>query len=123
MTIREAIDRADALRPNTLPEREKRLWLAALDGMLRRQVVQTHAGAESAAGTGADKAETDDTVLLASEPDTGLYLYWLMAQIDLALAEITRYNNDMMLYNMALAEYSAAYKRSHAPLSGGGFIY
>ncbi len=123
MTIREAIDRADALRPNTVAETEKYLWLAQLDGALRRQVHNQHEAEGEENRAGADLMQADDTVLLAKEPYSGIYLYWLMAQIDLALGELTRYNNDMMLYNMALTEYAVDYKRTHLPVGRGQFKF
>lgn len=122
MTVREAIDRADTLRPNMVSESEKRVWLAQLDGAMRRQIHGQHEQAEGAGAAGADKNQEDGTVLLAQEPYTGIYPYWLMAQIDLALGELTRYNNDMMLYNMALTEYAVDYKRSHLPVKRGQFM-
>lgn len=121
MTIREAIDRVDVMRPNTVADTEKYLWLAQLDGALRRQVHNQHERTSEEEGAGADIAQKDDTVLLAKEPYSGMYLYWLMAQIDLALGELTRYNNDMMLYNMALTEYAVDYKRTHLPVGRGQF--
>ncbi len=122
MTIREAIDQADALRPNAVEEQEKRLWLAQLDGAMRRQIHHQHEADTDTADCGADLSQGDDTVLLAQEPYTGIYTYWLMAQIDLALGEVGRYNNDMMLYNMALTEYAVDYKRNHTPLERGQFM-
>ena len=119
MTIREAIDRVDGLRPNAVSETEKRLWLAQLDGAVRRQIHGQHE--DNQAVGGADVKQGDDTVLLAEEPYTNLYLYWLMAQVDLALGELTRYNNDMMLYNLALTEYAVDYKRRHLPVKRGQF--
>lgn len=119
MTIREAIDRAAALRPDTLSEEVKRQWLAQLDGVLRRQVLALHEGGAGAAG--ADTCAQDDTALLAGEPYSVLYLYWLMAQADLTEGELLRYGNDMQLYNAALAEYAAAYKRENRPLARGQF--
>ena len=119
MTIRQAMDRADGLRPNTVPEAEKRLWLAQLDGAMRRQIHAKHEAAEDVSG--ADQSQADDTVLLAEEPYAGVYLYWLMAQMDLAQGELTRYNNDMMLYNLSLTEYAVDYKQKHLPVQRGQF--
>lgn len=121
MTVREAIDRADTLRPNMVSESEKRVWLAQLDGAMRRQIHGQHEQADESSSAGADKNQEDGAVLLVQEPYTGIYSYWLMAQIDLALGELTRYNNDMMLYNMALTEYAVDYKRSHLPVKKGQF--
>lgn len=121
MTIREAIDRVDAMRPNTVADTEKYLWLAQLDGALRRQVHDQHEPVPEDDCAGADIAQEEDSVLLAKEPYSGMYLYWLMAQIDLALGELARYNNDMMLYNMALTEYAVDYKKTHIPAKRGQF--
>lgn len=121
MTVREAIDQVDTLRPNMVSESEKRVWLAQLDGAIRRQIHGQHELAEEAGNAGADKNQEDGTVLLVQEPYAGIYSYWLMAQIDLALGELTRYNNDMMLYNMALTEYAVDYKRGHMPVKRGQF--
>lgn len=126
VTIREAIGRADELRPNTLSPQTKMLWLRQLDAVLRRSVVVLHEpdSAEEADGLpapGADLAADCEAELLAGEPDTALYLYWLMAQADLAEGEITRYANNMQLYNAALADFTAHYKASHRPLPRGQF--
>ena len=120
MTIREAITAADSLRPNTLADAAKLQWLRQLDGQLRAGVVALHT-ADGAPGTGADVSTADDTALLAEEPYSALYLYWLMAQTDLALGEIARYDNDMLLYNSAAAEYAAHYKAQHMPVRRGQF--
>lgn len=121
MTIREVIDQADVLRPNTISETEKHVWLAQLDGTVRSQIHDRHEGNADDPETGADRAQDDSTPLLVEMPYAGVYVYWLMAQIDLALGELTRYNNDMMLYNLALTDYAAAYKRSHLPKKGCQF--
>lgn len=125
MTIREAIARADALRPNAVDTAVKAAWLCQLDGTLRRSVTALHQPAADEAAGGADRAGAGDgdAVLLADGPDEALYLYWLMAQTDLAEGELTRYANDMQLYNAALTEFAAHYKAAHRPLPRGQFRY
>lgn len=118
MTIRQAIDKADALRPNGIDRPTKVLWLRMLDGQLRREVVALH---EGEAEGGADLAQNEEQPLLAAQPDSMLYLYWLMAQIDLAEGEVVRYTNSMQLYNTALAGFAAWYKACHKPLPRGQF--
>jgi hypothetical protein len=134
MTVRQAIRRADELRPNTLSDESKRLWLAQLDGVLRREVLGLHeeksadssGGAEETAikanADGADKGTADDSLLLAPEPYSGVYLYWLMAQIDLTLGELARYGNDMALYNSSLNAFAVRYKAEHRPCLRGQFV-
>lgn len=120
MTVREAIEQADAMRPNALPRSQKTAWLAQLDAALRRDVVVLH---ENPPEGGADIAADEDGLLLAGRADEGVYLSWLMAQADLAEGEMTRYNNDMLLYNTALAAFAARYKAGHRPLRRGQFVY
>lgn len=127
MTIQEAIRAAEAQRPGAVSGEMKLQWLRWLDGELRRSVVQLHQPPQDPAwaARGADLASpaTAETELLATGPDEVLYLYWLMAQTDLAEGELTRYANDMQLYNAALAEFTAHYKAAHRPLARGQFCY
>ena len=49
MTIMDAIERVDTLKPNQYTEEQKVRWLERLDGQLFLELVCTH---EGAAGTG-----------------------------------------------------------------------
>lgn len=123
MTIQEAIRAAEVQRPGAVSDEMKLQWLRWLDGELRRSVVALHQPDEAVNARGADLAAnpTAETVLLATGPDEAIYPYWLMAQTDLAEGELTRYANDMQLYNAALAEFAAHYKAAHRPLARGQF--
>ena len=52
---------------------------------------------------------------------TGEYLQLAIAQADLAQGELTRYANDMQLYNAALSALGAACKNQNRPLPRGQF--
>lgn len=68
MTIKEALDSIDALKPNTYEEGEKLRWLSTLDARIHRDVVLTHehnAAAESFAGY---TAQTDRNTELLVGP-------------------------------------------------------
>ena len=125
MTIREAIGRADMLRPNALSQQTKVLWLRQLDAGLRRSVTALHepddVEYDGLPAPGADLATDCEGELLAGEPDSALYIYWLTAQADLAEGEIARYAHSMQLYNAALADFTAHYKAAHRPLLRGQF--
>ena len=43
------------------------------------------------------------------------YVYRLMAERDKVNGEFDRYNNDAALYNMAMKEWKAWYRREHRP--------
>ena len=63
MTIIEAINRIDALKPNGYGQAEKIKWLSDLDRTVKAEIIDTHeGGGEAFAGYGSDTPL--DTVLL-----------------------------------------------------------
>lgn len=117
MTIREAIDRTDAVKPNSYSTEEKVRWLAILDGMVKNEIIDTHEGGELVVFVPYTASTLVNTVLLIAEPYAQeVYPAWLAAQIDFANEEIPRYNNDMQAYNAAYDLYSDWYNRTHMPL-------
>ena len=46
MTIMEAINRIDAIKPNGYPQLEKIRWLSTLDGNIKANIIDTHEGGE-----------------------------------------------------------------------------
>ena len=118
MTVGEAITRVDNLKPNQYGTEDKVHWLATLDGKIVREVMAGHEGAEAVVEgfAGYDPATDLDKEMLVAEPYADLYLHHLMAQIDYHNAEMTRYNNSMVMFNMAFSAYAAWYNRTHMPL-------
>lgn len=119
MIINDAIREVDRLKHNTHTDVEKVVWLERLDQMLYRTVIQTHEGDEDIALPSYDPDVDMETELMAPEPHDQMYIYWLMAQIDLANADINQYNVDITLFNDELTLYKAAYTRAHLPKSVG----
>lgn len=119
MTINNAINETDRLKHNTHTEVEKVEWLERLDQMLYRTVIQTHEGDEDIALPSYDPDVDMDTALLVTEPHDQMYIYWLMAQIDLANSDINQYNVQITLFNDELTQYKAEYTRSHMPKRRG----
>lgn len=46
MKISEAITKIDALKFNTYTQSEKIAWLSTIDGMIKREIIDTHEGAD-----------------------------------------------------------------------------
>ena len=46
MTIIEAINRVDSVKPNTYSQQDKVHWLSNLDGVVKREIIDTHEGGE-----------------------------------------------------------------------------
>jgi len=60
-----------------------------------------------------DPEKDMDTVLLVPEPYSGLYVKYIAAQVDYYNGEIGRYNNSMVMFNMALAQFIDYYNRTN----------
>ena len=112
MTISAAIAACDRMRPNTFAYGEKEAWLRELEARIREEIVRTHEGAEAFL---AGRAQEGEDALLASSPHESLYLFYLLARIDLMNGETARYNESAALFNAQYDAFSAAYNRAHLP--------
>ena len=122
MTIIEAINRVDSLKPNSYSQDEKIGWLSKLDGTIKSEIIDTHEGAESVVFEGYDSNTNLSTILLAPAPHDDMYIRWLGAQIDYANNEIGKYNNETVMFNTLYAKYEKYYNRHHLP-KGNKFKY
>lgn len=116
MTIIEAINQIDVLKPNNYSQEDKIRWLSTLDGVIKKNIIDTHEGAEAITFNGYDEATALDTVLLIPAPYDDIYIRWLETQIDYANADYGKYSNSMTMYNAAYEEFVRYYNRNHMPL-------
>ena len=114
MKIIEAIQKVDALKPNNYSQEDKIKWLSTLDGIIKREIIDTHEGAEEIEFNGYDLSSLE-TELIVPAPYDDMYIKWLEAQIDYNNSEIGHYNNSMTMYNSAYANYERYYNRTHMP--------
>lgn len=114
MTVQQAIERVNMMRAgNSVSDDMKITWLNELDHTIYNDVILTH---QSSASKFVDY--TDGTSeLIAESPYDVMYVYWLMAQIDLAVTELNKYNNSLALFKETLRDYKAWYNRTHMPVS------
>lgn len=122
MKLNEAIEKVDALKPNDYSKEDKIGWLSTLDSMIKREIIDTHKGAEGVIFNGYDVDTSLETELLLPAPHDVMYLRWLEAQIDYHNGEIGRYSNSMAMFNSAYSAYAREYNRTHMPL-GKSFKY
>lgn len=116
MTILEAMQGADAVKPNAYKEHEKIMWLSTLDGIVKAQIIDTHEGGDEVTFNGYGDTTIPDTVLLIPAPYDKVYIHWLEAQIDYANGEFNKYENSMVMFNTAYTEYVNHYNRTHMPI-------
>ncbi len=114
ITIGEVIANIRSIKPSEYEDATLVRWLSDLDGQIYNDVISWHEGADSVAH-GPYTADLMDTILLVPSPYTDIYMQYLKAQIDSENAEVTRYNNDMLMFNMTLRAFSAHYNRTHMP--------
>lgn len=141
MTIQEAIQKVDALKPNTYSLSEKVAWLSTLDLMIKKFVLDTHdemtieereaeklkayipqrmeviteedETEEKAEFTGYTDETPLSTKLLVDAPFDDIYLSWLEAKIDFYNGEYTKYNNSIMRHNEVYRMFSNHYNSTH----------
>ncbi len=114
MTVQEAIARADAMKPNACPDDVKYAWLTELDGRIKTEILDTHVGFDETGMPDYSYANRMEN-LLAPEPYSDMYVYWLFMKIDFMNGEFDRFNNDAMLYNTSWLAFSNYMNRIHAP--------
>lgn len=118
MTIIEAINTIDAIKPNSYEQTEKIKWLSTLDGRIKREIIDTHEGADAVVFNEYNAATPLDTELLVPAPYDEVYIKYLEAMIDNANNEYAKYNNSSVMFNNAYIEYWRYYNRNHLPISG-----
>ena len=116
MKIIDAINTIDTLKHNTYTQTDKLAWLSTLDSMVKRQIIDTHEGADEVTFNGYDDSTDMDTELLVEAPFDEMYLRWLEAQIDYTNGEYGKYNNAILMYNTTFTAYKNHYNRTHKPL-------
>lgn len=115
MTIIEAINRIDSLKPNNYTPDEKISWLSTLEGIIKTEIIDTHEGSENIDFDGYDADTPLDTVMLVPFPYDDIYIKWLEAQIDYTNGDTHRYENSMIAYNTVYSTFARYYNRTHMP--------
>ncbi|MEA4920628.1 MAG: hypothetical protein VB078_06900 [Clostridiaceae bacterium] len=106
MKVSEAINRADSLRDNILTDEQKASWLFDLDGSVSEitgNAVPVNTWPQT------------DSELLMPAPHDGIYVLYLVAMIDYYNQESNLYMNDMQIFNAAMNEARAWWRRTHKP--------
>lgn len=112
MTLGGCIQRADALRPNAYTEQEKARWVLEVERELCRDFFPRYRGPRP-------RPEEDRAApLAASGAFEALYLYRLLAQIELNDGQWESYNAYNDLANQALSAFRKAWHRDHRPRRG-----
>ena len=115
MKLIDAINEIDSIKPNTYFQQEKIRWISILDGNIKKEIIDTHEGAENVTFNGYDNNTDISTELLVPAPYDDIYIRWLEMQIDYANADLVKYQNSMTLYNNAYSNFEKYYNRNNMP--------
>lgn len=109
MTAATAMERADALSPNSFTQPEKCRHLATLENRVRVELMGQ--------ATEADPPAPDADLLIPAPWDEA-YLYYLAAMIAYTQGETARYNEHIALFHTLWGAYADHYRRTHLPRVG-----
>ena len=125
MTIQQAINEVDNLKPNAFGIKDKIAWLSRLDARVFMEIIDSHEY-----NTDEEEIEfhsygpgDEDKELLAGEPYDEMYIRWLEAQIDYNNMEYEAFNNSNAVFESVFASFRNAYNRSHMPKSRRKIFY
>lgn len=117
MTIQEAIDKIDLLKPNMFPVEQKKMWLNDIDKMVWHEIYMTHQGMPPESHfEGYDQDTEPSTRLLVPDPYTDVYQHYMAMMMDLANAESDKYMLDRTLFNSAYQVFGDFWRRTHMPI-------
>ena len=117
MTILEAIETTDEMKPNMMKPSLKYKYLTELDQLIWEEVVMRHEHPAELDTRPVYTEETDPTTkLIVPDPYSDVYVDWLLTQIDRQNQEDARYNVDRALFENAYDTMSDWWTRNHMPL-------
>lgn len=117
MTLQEALDQVDELKPNMMSRKLKIKYLSEIEQLIYDEIVMTHEHTDELEGKPVYNEQTDDgTVLIIPDPYSMVYVYWLMSKIDIQNQEDNRYNIDRVHFENAYKTMSDWWTREHMPV-------
>lgn len=117
MTIQQAMDKADRMKPNMMPAEDKIGFLSEIEGKIHEEIIMTHEHTAEEETRPEYDSDTDlTTEMLVPAPYDMIYVYWLMAQIDHLNQEMDKYNNDRSLFEDAWGNFADYWNRKKMPI-------
>lgn len=115
MTLNEAIAKADNLKPNNYKYPQKVQWISDIDGMIFHELIENRVSDEEISWEAYSEESDPSQVLLAEDPYSEMYIFYIGAKIDYYNGEYTRYANYMQSFNDKYQAYADYYVRNHMP--------
>ncbi len=115
MTIKQAIDRADALKPNSYAHADKVKWVKDVERRVYNEIYINHEPGDKEFVPPTDE-DDDSYELFAPSPYDELYVLYLSAQIDAANSEYGRYNNTARQFESVYGDLERFWQAGHMPI-------
>ena len=117
MTLQEAVDITDEMKPNMMNIRLKMKYLTEIEQLIHEEIILKHEHpAEMDEKPEYTEESSPDTVLRIPDPYAMVYVYWLMTKIDIQNQEDGRYNVDRAQFENAYDTMSDWWTRNHMPM-------
>jgi hypothetical protein len=115
MTLIEAIEMVDNLKPNQYDYAMKIKWLSDLDRSIVDEIISQHENPDNVAMdfNGYNEETDQDTMLIVNDPYSDIYVQYLIMKIDYFNNEPIRYNNSATMFNSRYLEYAKWYNRQY----------
>ena len=116
MTLQEALDLTDDMKPNMMSRKLKVKYLQEIEQLIFAEILMKHAHSEDQEVKPEYTEQTDPgTNLLVPDPYSMVYIYWLMSKIDIQNQEDGRYNIDRAHFENAYNTMSDWWNRTFTP--------
>ena len=119
MTIMEAIHLINTVKPNSYDQALKIKWLSTLDGIIKKEIIDTHDGSENVVFSGYTEETNLLTELLVPAPYDDIYIRYIEMQIDYANGEYGKYNNSKAMFDAVYSAFEKYYNRENMPFKRG----
>ena len=121
MTINEVLDEVDRIAKNNSIDRNQKIkWLDRLDRNIFNDLLQ-YKKDNVETFDGYDVDDDEDVKLLVCAPYDELYVYYILAQINLVQQEVKYYNNNIAVYEDTYRNYRNFINRTYRS-KGRNFI-
>jgi len=123
MTGNEIISLVDTKEPNAYSKDEKIRWLSNLDGKIFEEVIRQYREFDPETDTFTPYEDGTEDLLVGAPWGEEMYTHYLIAKIAAGNAEVSRYNQQIAMYNACYGQWWAHYNRTHMPLSRPRFRF
>lgn len=117
MTINDAISIVDEMKPNMMSRTLKLKYLTECEQLIHSEILLKHEHPAAQDAKPVYTQETNpETELLAPDPYSEIYTFYLMSQIDRQNQEDGRYYNDRQDFERAWDTLGDWWTREHMPI-------